>query len=178
MNKFSKSLMLAGAAAIGLSAMGAGAIHAASSTTSTDPMSSLVQAIASKFNLSTTDVQAVFDTQKATMDAQRQADQKTRLDQAVTDGKITQAQEDLIVAKQAEEQTFQDSLKSMSQTDRDTAMKAHMTALQKWATDNSIPQQYLMMGHGGPGGGHGGPGGDFGGGTPPTGTPSSTTPAS
>lgn len=156
MNKYTKPLILAGAvAAIGLTSVGA--IHAASSTTTTNPMTSLVQAIATKFNLKTTDVQAVFDSQKTEMDAQRTQDYKTSLDQAVKDGKLTQAQEDLLVAKQAEEKTFMDSLKSMSATDRQTAMQTHMTDLKKWATDNNIPQEYLPMGPGGRGG-HGGPG--------------------
>ena len=176
MKPFNKPWLAVGAtAALGLATMGAGVIHAASSTTTstTDPMSSLVQALATKFNLNASDVQSVFDQQKAAMDAQRAADFKTRLDAAVKAGTLTQAKEDLIVAKEAEEKTFMDSLKSMSQTDRDAAMKTHMADLKAWATANSIPQEYMPMGGPGGPGGHGGPGGP-GGGMPPSDTSSSS----
>ena len=68
---------------------GASMVSAASTTDSSDPMSSLVDAMASKFNLDKTQVQAVFDEQKSAMQAEREAEMKTKIAQLVTDGKLT-----------------------------------------------------------------------------------------
>ena len=163
-------IVTAATAAIGISSVGLAITHAASSVNSTNPMSNLVQAIAKKFNLNPADVQSVVDAQKTQADTQKQQDAKTRLDDAVTKGTITKAQEDLIIAKQTEQKTFMDSLKSMSETDRQAALKTNAANLTAWATTNNIPKQFI------PGGfGRGGIGGHHGmNGTPPvSGTPAS-----
>jgi len=174
MNKTKKSFMLAaGATAIGFTALGgATAIHAAgTASTATNPESTLVQMLATKFNLSDSAVQAVFDQEHQNEQATRAANEKTRLDADVTAGKITAAQETLILAKQAEEQTFMESLKDKSQTDRQAAIKTEEANLTTWATTNNIPEQYVHL-MGGPGG-RGRPGGPDGG-MPPTGSDSTT----
>ncbi len=166
------------ALALALTAASVGITHAATLTTaqSKNPMSSLVSAIATKFNLNTTDVQQVFDAQKAQMDAERQAKDAERLTQAVTDGKLTQAQADLITAKQKELQTNREALKDKTEAERQTAMKTEMDSLKQWMTDNKIPVGYLPVG--GPGGhggrGHGGPGMDGRGPTPTDGVAPAT----
>ena len=161
MKKLKKAYLLAGAGmAIGLATAGAGLIHAASTSSSpgTGPFSDIVSAIATKFNLSTTDVQAVVDqtvqADQAKMEANRTAHEKTELDAAVKAGTITQAQEDLIVAKSAEVDTFMQGLKGDTQTARDAAIKTEQTALTSWATTNNIPSQFIphLGGPGGPGG--------------------------
>ena len=140
-----RSVAIAASAVAGALSLGVGAIAAATpAATRTDRMNSIVNAIAQKFNLNPTDVQQVFDAEHQKMQAQRQADLKTRLDQAVKDGKITQAQEDLIVAKHQEMKTFMDSMKDKTPAERETAMKSQRDALKKWATDNNIPPQFLM----------------------------------
>lgn len=140
--------------------MGVGAASAASSTsnTKTDPMSSLVDALVSKFNLKKSDVQAVFDAQKATMDKQREADVTAEIKQLVTDGKLTQAQADAITAKRAtlqkEHEANRSSMDSKSDTDRKAAMDAEKTALDSWLKEQGISTDYaylLMGGHGGHG---------------------------
>jgi len=167
-----------------------GVVLADSTVTKTNPMSGLVAVIAQKFNLNVSDVQAVFDEQKTKMGAERetnkadmQAEMQQKfadeLKQAVTDGKLTQAQADLILAKKAELDAQKPSInvapKDRTQTSktkeemesemktRQAEMKAKQDALKQWATDNGIPEEYLrllggecMGGHGG----HGGPGGN------------------
>lgn len=169
-------MFVAVAFALGVAATGAGVIHAATTTAnSTNPMNSLVSAIASKFNLNVTDVQQVFDDQRAQMETERKQQAADRIKQAVTDSKLTQDQADKIIAKQAEVSAFMETLKDKTDTERDAAMKTEMDSLKQWATDNSIPMQYMMFlgGHGGPGRGfgHGPRGGHFGEGAP---TPSVT----
>lgn len=161
-----KPFVIAGiATTIGLASLGAGVANAATSTSDTDtnPMSSLVDKIATKFNLDKTQVQQVFDEQKTEMDAEREQKAKEDLAQLVTDGKLTQAQSDAITAKRAEldktREANRDSMKDKTADERKTAMEAERTALEQWAKDNGIDTQYLkyVFGHGP--GGHGGPGG-------------------
>jgi hypothetical protein len=148
------------AATIGLAGLGAGVAHAATtnSTTKTDPMSGLVDAIATKFNLNKSDVQQVFDTQKTQMEANRETKIKAEVAQLVTDGKITQAQADLINAKRAELQKQREadktSFDTMTDTERKAAMDKQKTDLESWAKQNNIDTQYLRYVIGG-GHGHG-----------------------
>jgi hypothetical protein len=102
---------------------------AATSTSST----SLVDKIATKFGLSKTDVQAVFDEQKAERQAEHKAEVSERLQDLVDDGKITAEQKTKIEAKHEEQQA---------------AREAERTELEKWATDNGIELRYLMGGRG------------------------------
>lgn len=166
-----KPLVIAGlVATIGLAGLGAGVAHAATSSSDSDnPMTSLVDAIATKFNLDKTQVQQVFDDQHAQMEAEREQAVKDELAELVKDGKITQAQSDAITAKRAELQkereANRDSFKDKTAEERKTEMEAKRTEIEQWAKDNGIDTQYLkyVFGHG-PGGrgghgpfGHGGP---------------------
>lgn len=139
----------------------------------------IVQKIADKFNLQITDVQAVFDQDKTDRQANMQAKYEEQLTQAVTDGKLTEAQKQAIIAKRVELQaTMQpeaatlptDDFKSMTDVERKaamdqrkTAMEAQRTELEAWAKTNGIDTKYLfgLGGFGGRGSGNhgfGGPG--------------------
>jgi hypothetical protein len=156
-----KNLMIAAAAAtislgvitpLGMSV----AAHAASNTASG---SSIVDKIASKFNLNKSDVQKVFDENRAAHNADRQQAEINRLATLVKDGKITQDQSEKIAAKQAEMKAQMEanraSMQSMTEVERKAAREATKVALEKWSSDNGIDIQYLMPAHGGPnGGGH------------------------
>lgn len=133
----------------------------AAETASTNPMSSLVQQIATKFGLKTEDVQAVFDQNRSEMQAKMEADYETKLTQNVTDGKITAAQKQLIIAKRKElesnRKSNMESMKTMTQEQRKVARDAEKTALDTWAAQNNIDAKYLMFrGRGGHGRGLGG----------------------
>lgn len=114
----------------------------------------LVDKIAKKFNLNKDDVQKVFDENKAEHEAERQQRLEKKLDKAESDGKITSAQKEQIIAKLKETKSFFDSLKDKTPKERETAFKAKRAELQKWAKDNNIPEGLLM-----PGGMHHGFGG-------------------
>lgn len=158
--KISKKMLvtLSAGTVVGLSSLGL--MAAASAATSTSG-NSLVDKIATKFNLKKADVQAVFDQEHAERDAQRLADIQTKLATAVKDGKLTQAQSDALLAKIKEVQSIReankDKFSSMSQTERKAAMDAEKAAMDKWIADNKIPSEFarLVMG-GGRGHGHGG----------------------
>lgn len=160
-----KQLITAGiAAAVGVTGLaGIATVSAATdSSTKSDPMSSLVSAISSKFNLDKTKVQAVFDEQHTKMDAERETEVKADVAQLVKDGKLTQAQADAINAKRAELTKEREANRATDQsTSRDgmkTKMDAKRTELEAWAKEQGIDTQYLRYVMGG-GRGHGGPGG-------------------
>lgn len=154
------ALVVTGVASAGL--VGVGVAHAATSTVGTNPMSSLVDAIASKFNLNKAEVQAVFDTEHSKMEAARETDVKATVAQLVKDGKLTQPQADAINAKRAEldkeREANRTSDQSLTDAQRQAKMQERRTAMDKWFTDNNIPTAYRYLVMGG-GRGHGGPGG-------------------
>ncbi|MCU0653289.1 MAG: hypothetical protein MUD10_03450 [Candidatus Pacebacteria bacterium] len=138
---------------------GAGAAYAATDTAGSNPVSGLAAAIAAKFNLNTGDVQAVFDEQRSKMEsqrrsqmvgmeAQRQQESKDVLAKAVAGGKLTQAQADLIAAKEGELSAAKKSLDGKTFQERRTAMQAQEKSLQQWLKDNNIPAGYLSCGAG------------------------------
>ncbi len=157
-SKKSKSIA-AVAFVLGAAALGTGVTYAETSASDTNPMSTLVTAIAQKFNLNSSDVQnivnQVMTEERTKMGAKHDQRLAERLNKGVTDGKLTQAQANLITAKKQEIKTFMESLKGKSVDDRHAAMKSQMESLKQWATDNKIPGGYLMFG----GRGHGGHGG-------------------
>jgi len=122
----------------------------------------IVARIAQKFNLSESDVQSVFSQHNTEMKANFQQKVEDKLTQAVTDGKLTQAQMDLILAKKAELQAQMPTI-NHSPADREVRQaeaKARQDALKQWTTDNGIPEKYLslicgMNGKGGRGMGNG-----------------------
>lgn len=150
---------------LGVAAVGAGTFNAstayASTTNTMSPeatrtahITNLVNALAQKFNLNSTEVKTVVDTvmasEKASMQANREARQSTnladRLAKAVTAGKITQAQSVLITAKVQETKTFMESMKNKTDAERKAAMKTFKTNIETWATANNIPKEFIMMG--------------------------------
>ncbi len=118
-----------------------------------------MQKIAQKFGVPQADVQAVFDANKQEHTQYMQAQAEQRLTDLITAGKLTQAQKDLIVAKQKEleanRQVNFESLKGKTPAEHKAAMDAQRTDLEAWAKTNGIDMQYLMMSHGmGGRGGH------------------------
>ncbi len=115
-----------------------------------NPVSGLVTAIATKFHLNKDDVQAVFDEQRNQIHADMEAKMATHLEEAITKGKLTQAQADAITAKQAELDAFLQSQKDVAPADRQAAMKTEMESLKTWAKDNDIPKGFGLrpeLGH-------------------------------
>lgn len=137
---------------LGGTMLGAGNVYAHGLDMGTGPNSNMAQKLADKFGLNKDEVQAVFDETRAQMEAERQVQYEARLAQLVTDGKITEAQKQLIIAKNKEleagRQAKMESMKDATPEQRKAAMETERTALKTWATENGIELQYLMMGHG------------------------------
>jgi polyhydroxyalkanoate synthesis regulator phasin len=156
MSKKSKSIaataFILGVAAVSATTLGSTTALADTTANSTDAraahITNLVTALSQKFNLNSSEVKTVVDTvlatEKTKMQAERAQNLATRLAKAVTDGKITQAQSNLITAKIQENKAFMESLKDKTKAERKTALKANKEALAKWATDNNIPKEFVI----------------------------------
>lgn len=150
MNNKTKLLFTAAAIVIsGATLLSTTQAFAQSTTSGLDPRSSLVQKLADKFGLNKDEVQAVFDQSRQEMQAQRTAEYESRLSQLVKDGKITEAQKQLILAKHKELQskhlTIMESMKDKNGDERRDAMEAEHEDLEEWAKQNGIDPKYLMF---------------------------------
>ena len=142
---------------LGAGAVGVGTTLASERTDKKEGfVSELVTAIAEKFDLSESDVQAVFDEQAAARRDEMQAKHEGMiaahnekfdevLAQAVEDGKLTQDQADAITSKRDEIQSYAESLKDETSETRRADMKAKIDELRAWAKDNGIPEQYARF---------------------------------
>ena len=128
--------------ALVLASIGGVAVYAQNAT-GNNSMQDLVAKIAQRFNLNQNDVQAVFDEQKTEMHANMQTKFAEKLSQAVTDGKITQAEADAITAKREELQVKRPNMANGEKPSKEL-MQAHQTELKQWVTDNNIPIEYVM----------------------------------
>jgi hypothetical protein len=146
---------IAGAAVMGVTMVNAQTPTPASNAASpTNPMTSLVQKIAQKFGLKEADVQAVFDQNRQDHMDQMQTRYESTLDQAVKDGKLKEAQKQLLLAKHKELQSQKlgqtENWGTMTPEQRKEAMLKQHQELQDWAKQNNIDIQYLF-GFGGKG---------------------------
>lgn len=161
--KHIKTALVVGAGVTAMSLGSLGVVSAATDSSSSDPESSLVSKIASKFNLNKSEVQAVFDQEHADRRAEMKTERASALKQAVTDGKLTQAQADHITAVWAEIDALMGSKKPSEQSDATRkAIKAKMDGLRTWAKQQNLDLGSIvgLHGRGGPGHGHGEMGGD------------------
>ncbi len=108
----------------------------------------LVQRLVQKFGLKTADVQSVFDTVHQERQAQMEQKISDRLDGFVKEGKITESQKKLILAKHEELQKNREAnlqaWKDLTPEERRTKMDAQRTDLESWAKQNNIDVQYVL----------------------------------
>lgn len=114
---------------------------------------SLVAAIAQKFNLNESDVQSVFDEQRSKHQAERKARIEQKLTQAVTDGKITEAQKQAILTKLSEihenKPNFEE-FKNLTEEQRKAKMDEKKTEMENWVKQNGLSLDTLYQLIGGP----------------------------
>ncbi len=116
----------------------------------TDPHSSLIQKFVQKFGLKEADVKAVFDEVKTEHHAQMRVRMEERLNQAVQEGKLTEAQKQAAISKFNELQTKheenREQFKAMTPEERRQAMENRRQELETWAKQNGIDLSYLKGG--------------------------------
>ena len=144
------ALMIATTAALPVFA--AGGVLVSAATDSARPESSLVQKIATKFNLKTEDVQAVFDEVKTERKAEMDQRINDRLSEAVANGELSQEQADKITAKRAElsatREANREAWTTMSSEERRTLLQEQRDSLKAWAEENGIEMRWLSIGKG------------------------------
>lgn len=133
-------------------------VGAESGTTSTDnPQSSLIEKIASTFNIDKSKLQTLFDEDREARETEREQQQAERLQALVDDGTITSAQKTAIEKKiaemKSEREAERDSMKDLSDEEREAKMEEKRTALETWAKEEGLDLSKLkgILG-GGPGG--------------------------
>jgi hypothetical protein len=125
-NKMKGSMLALGALTI--VALGGTSIASAHSGSSSD---TLVDRLATKFNLNKDEVKAVFDEERQARQDEMNAEISKELQEAVDAGKITSEQKSLIENKYKELQSAREESKN---------------AIEQWASDNNIEVKYLMLG--------------------------------
>jgi polyhydroxyalkanoate synthesis regulator phasin len=139
----SKRTLVAGAAiaAVGMAGVGSVGLASAATDNAADGSTgtSIVDKIATKFNLNKDEVKAVFDEERNARHAEMKERQAERLAQAVTDGKLTQEQADHITAAMAEIEALMGNATPGEQSDEThEQIKAKMDALRTWAEANDV----------------------------------------
>lgn len=163
MKGLTKSLIVASiVGTIGLGGVAtAGAVSGDTTTGSSDPMTSLVDKIASKFNLDKSKVQEVFTADRTEREANREKAQSTRLQELVDNGTITAAQKSAIEAKvvemKSEREANKTAMEDLTDEERKTKMDEKRTELESWVNEQGLDLTKLkgILGGGGHGGGHG-----------------------
>lgn len=137
------------AGSLGLAGVGGTAIAHAQTNADDSTGSSLVDALAKKFNLDKTKVQAVFDEQRSAMEQQRETELNEEIAQLVKDGKLTQEQADKLKAKRAELQKAREAQRnaddSTSHEERRAAHDQRRTELAAWLRENGIDANYTYL---------------------------------
>ena len=159
--KTRKKMLVIAAAVIAVSGgvIGSSKTFAQGLERSDDPMSSLVTRIAERFNLNKDEVKQVFDAELDEHHRRMQEKAATALTKLVEDGKITEAQKQLIIDKRSElhvsHMSAMADLKGLSAQEIRAAMEKQKSELEKWAKDNGIEPKYVYgnMGKMGLGGG-------------------------
>lgn len=124
----------------------------AQTANTTDPHTSIIQKISQRFGLKENDVKVVFDEERTERQAQMQARYEKQLNQYVTEGMITEAQKQLIIAKHKEMQneriTQKETMQNLTPEERKAQMETKRQEMESWAKTNGIDPQYLgMFGH-------------------------------
>lgn len=107
--------------------------------------STIVQEIADTFKLDKAKVQAVFDKHKNEVRVDHQARYEERLNQAVSDKKLTSAQKKAILAEHKKLQSQMEAARTSGTNKRENMEKIRSEATD-WAKQNDIDVKWLMFG--------------------------------
>lgn len=105
----------------------------------------IVQRLVERFNLDQGEVEQVFDEAREQRRAEMQNRFQERLDQAVTDGQITEEQKQAISAKKAEMQANREEMKDLSFEEIKELRETHRQEMEAWAEENGIDLTIMPM---------------------------------
>ena len=111
---------------------------------------SIIERIASRFNLNKNDVQSVFDEQRKAHREEMTKQLETRLSEAVSKGTINEEQKSLILTKheelQKEREADLESRHDMTPEERRADAQKHRDEMKSWAEANNIPSEFVGIG--------------------------------
>lgn len=110
----------------------------------------IVQKLVERFGLNEEEVKNVFDEVREERRAEMQARLEDRLNKAVENGDLTEAQKEAILAKKEEMRGSRGELKDLSPEERRAKMQAHKEEMRAWAEANDIDlsQMHSLLGRG------------------------------
>lgn len=136
--------------AFGTLAAGGFFLVGTASADNTSQKTSIIERIASRFNLNKDDVQGVFNEQFKAHQEEMTQRFETRLSEAVSKGTITEEQKSLILAKheelQKERETNLEARRNMTPEERRADAEKHRDEMKAWAESNNIPSELVGIG--------------------------------
>ncbi|MEK7626107.1 MAG: hypothetical protein AAB423_01980 [Patescibacteria group bacterium] len=138
---------------VGMSSLGFVGLTSAQTSSSGD---TLVDKIATKFNLDKDEVKKVFDEEHASRRAEHEKAMSDKLQKLVDEGKLTTDQKSKIESKFKEMKQQREANKDndLTEEERKAEMEKNHQALEKWAKENKIDLSLIRPDRAG---GHGGP---------------------
>ena len=138
--------------AFGTLAAGGFFLVGTASADNTSQKASIIERIASRFNLDKDAVQGVFNEQSQAHQEEMTQRLETRLSEAVSKGTITEEQKSLILAKheelQKEHETNLEARRNMTREERRADNQKHRDEMKAWAEANNIPSEFVGIGIG------------------------------
>ena len=103
----------------------------------------IVQKLVERFGLNEDEVKAVFDENRTERKEERQAKHDEKLDQAVSDGVITEEQKQALEAKREEMKPDKGEFRDLSKEEREVQREAHRGEMESWAEGQGIDLEAL-----------------------------------
>ena len=156
MNK--KQAIVTTALIAGLGLAGVYGVQSVSAATDTTNFPPIIQKMVEKFGLNKDEVSKLVTEDRDARQAERKADFVAKLTEAVTAGKITEAQKTAIIAKHDELETKREALRGQGQENRETMRtqtEALHTEMQDFLKAQGIDESLLPTPKGPQGGGMG-----------------------
>ncbi len=111
----------------------------------------LIDKLIERFNLDRQEVEQFFEEIHEERMEQAQVYFDGRLDELVEQGKLTEEQKQLIIAKKEEMCQKMEQMKQLSPEERREAMEQHREEMKTWAEENGIELNYVFGHNGFPG---------------------------
>lgn len=114
---------------------------------------SLIERLASRFNISRDDVKSVFDEDQKERETEMKNRLEAKLSEAAANGTLTEDQKSLIMAKceewQNDREANSEARRDMTPEERRADAKKHREEMEAWAKSNNIPEEFVGFGMGG-----------------------------
>ena len=108
---------------------------------------SLIQRLAERFNLNQGEVEETFEQHRDQMQEKRKVQQEERLSKLVSEGKLTEAQKNALIAKREEwkneKEQNREEVQNMTREERREEMQGHSEEMQQWMEENGIDHDVL-----------------------------------